>query len=129
MYQTGQDKAQSGALHTLWSVYLNPLFGLLREAGIGCRLGGLFCGVVGYADDLILLAPSRRAAEIMLKICEKFAKDYNISFSTHVNPEKSKSKVMYVVGKCERNASPPEQLLLCGFPLPWVKKADHLGHL
>ena len=110
---------------TFWSVYLNPLFDLLRESGIR----GMFCGVIGYADDLILLAPSRRAAEIMLQICENFAKEYNIAFSTHQNPEKSKSKVMYIVGQCEKNTCPPEQLFLCGFPLPWVKKADHLGHL
>ena len=114
---------------SFWSVYLNPLFDLLRRADIGCRLGGLFVGVVGYADDLILLAPCRRAAVKMIEICEKFAEENNIVFSINDNPDKSKSKTMYVVGYGEKNLPPPEQLYLCGTPLPWVKKADHLGNL
>ena len=36
---------------------------------------------------------------------------------------------MYVVGHGDKNVSPPAPLYLCGSPLPWVKKADHLGHL
>ena len=86
-------------------------------------------GVIGYADDLILLAPSRRAAEKMIEICETFAEENNIVFSIDKNPDKSKSKTMYVVGYGEKNLPPPDNLYLCGTALPWVNKADHLGHL
>ena len=41
-------------------------------------LGGVIVGVVGYADDLLLLAPSRDAAQKMLKTCEVFAEQNNI---------------------------------------------------
>ena len=61
-----------------WSLYLDPLLGQLREAGVGCHIAGLFVGVVGYADDLLLLAPSRDAAQKMLKTCEMFAEKNNI---------------------------------------------------
>ena len=62
-----------------WSVYLDPLFTRLREAAVGCTIAvGVWCGVVGYADDLILLSPSRSAAQKMLKICEDFASDYSV---------------------------------------------------
>ena len=56
----------SVASPAFWSVYLDPLFSLLRKDGIGCHIGGIFMGAVGYADDLILLAPSRAAAQKML---------------------------------------------------------------
>jgi hypothetical protein len=113
---------------TFWAVYLDPLIGQLREAGVGCHIGKLFVGVVGYADDLLLLAPSRDAAQKMLKICETFAEDNNIKFSTHEDPTKSKTKVIHVVGPRGSSLSKPAPLILCGRPLPWVERADHLGH-
>ena len=58
----------------------------------------MFVGVVGYADDLILLAPTRDAAKQMLKTCEEFTSTSNIKFSTDEDPRKSKSKAIYVVG-------------------------------
>ena len=31
--------------------------------GIGCFVGEMFIGVMGYADDLVFLAPSRTAMQ------------------------------------------------------------------
>ena len=110
-----------------WSVYLSPLLKELRTKGIGCHIAGMFMGVVAYADDLVLVAPNRTAAQNMLGTCEQFATENNIQFSTDVNPNKSKSKALYVVGQkgqCEK----PVPLMLCGKALPWVDKCDHLGH-
>ena len=55
-------KQGSVASPTFWSVYLDPLQGQLREAGVRCHIGKLFVSVVGYADNLLLLAPSKDAA-------------------------------------------------------------------
>ena len=57
----------------LFSVYMDKLIMRLRRSGVGCHLGEVFCGVTGYADDLLLLAPSRSAMETMLRICEDYA--------------------------------------------------------
>ena len=51
---------------TLFSVYLDDLLGELRALGMGCHMGGAWVGAAGYADDLILLAPSRTAMQKML---------------------------------------------------------------
>jgi hypothetical protein len=118
----------SVASPAFWSVYLDPLFARLRESGIGCRIGGVYVGVVGYADDLLLLAPTRDAAQKMLEICEAFTNTNNIQFSTNLDPQKSKSKVLYVVGPRGGALPRPAPLVLCGRPLPWVERADHLGH-
>ena len=65
---------------------MDDLLILLRKSGVGCHIGGVFCGVAGYADDLCLLAPSRSAMEVMLKICENFAQMNNLEFSTDPDP-------------------------------------------
>ena len=57
---------------------------------MGCTMGGTYVGVVGYADDLILLAPCRDAASEMLKTCEDFTKENNIEFSVHEDPTHQK---------------------------------------
>ena len=110
----------------LFSVYMDDLIVRLRRAGVGCHVGGVYCGVVGYADDLCLLAPSRSAMEIMLRMCEDFATENNLQFSTDPDPEKSKSKCIFIQGN--RRLPKPANLKLYGLSLPWVKTANHLGH-
>ena len=95
---------------TLFSVYLDDLLKELRQLGLGCHMGGLWVGAAGYADDLILLAPSRSAMKKMLKVCE------NLQFSTDPVPAKSKSKCIYMCGYSDPVY--PVPLQLCGADLP-----------
>ena len=112
----------------LFSVYLDDLLTELRQLGVGCHVGGLWYGAACYADDLILLAPARTAAVMMLECCEKYAEEHNLQFSTDPVPEKSKSKCIYFCGKLTRLRK-PDPLMLLGKQLPWVASADHLGHV
>ena len=41
----------------------------------------IFTGVFGYADDLVLLAPSLNALKIMINTCEGNASDYQIVYN------------------------------------------------
>ena len=45
------------------------------RAGIGCHLAGIYVGAFGYDNDLLLLAPSRNVAQLMLRICNKLTGD------------------------------------------------------
>ena len=72
--------------------------------------------VVGYADDLILLAPSREAAQMMLQTCEIFTQENNNLFSTSEDPKRSKSKDIYVVGPRGADLARPLPLQLCSRP-------------
>ena len=83
-------------------------------------------GAFGYADDLVLLAPSRTAMQLMLKSCEEFAIKYNLEFSTDTNPNKSKSKCLFMCGSSK--VKKPLPLQLYGVDLPWVTRATHLGN-
>jgi hypothetical protein len=110
----------------LFCFYMNDLFKLLRDARTGCYIGNYFAGAMGYADDLLMLCPSRKGLQEMINIAEKYAKDHKISFSTHYLPEKSKTKGI-VFSKRDLNWT-PAPLMLCGNPLPWVKDAKYLGN-
>jgi hypothetical protein len=110
----------SVASQALWLVYLDPLYALMPSDGAGCHISGVFMGAVGYADDLILMAPSRGAAQKMLERCKSFAQEHNIMFSTDPDPTKSKTKSIYVTGLRGSGMAKPVALQLCGWALPWV---------
>ena len=112
----------------LFSIYLDGLLTRLRKKGLGCHIGGVWYGACGYADDLILLAPTRDILQMMLQICEDYAHEHNLVFSTDPVPAKSKTKCMYFCGRQGRRVKYPEPLKLDGDALPWVEVADHLGH-
>ena len=115
---------QGGVLSArLFCVYIDDLFGLLRKKKSGCWMKGHFVGVLGYADDLLLLAPSRDALQEMIRGCEHHAKELNISFSTNDNPKKCKTKCMAILKK-DREI---KNITLGGKQLPWVTSAKHLG--
>ena len=111
-----------------WALYADPLLVRLRQLGLGAHVAGLFMGAVCYADDVLLIAPTRSAMQRMLLEMEMFAEESNIVFSTSATPSKSKSKCIYVVGS-KTNLSKPAPLLLCGRELPYVAEADHLGNI
>ena len=59
----------------------------------------------------------------MLDVCERYAKQHNLKFSTDQNPQKSKTKCLAFLqrGRQLRN------LKLCDNILPWVETCKHLG--
>ena len=111
---------------SLFCVYLDTLLQRLIDAGVGCNIGGLFLGAFGYADDVILLAPSRQALQIMLTICEDFASTHSMQFSTDPDPSKRKTKC--TLFSRDTTADPVMNVKLNGDMLPWVDTAKHLGN-
>ena len=64
---------------TLFAVYVDDLLLELRNLGVGCKVARVFVGAMGVSDDLLLLAPTRDAMQIMLDTCQRFAAKYNLS--------------------------------------------------
>ena len=48
-----------------------------------------------YADDIILICPSRMGVQAMIKVFEKFAGENTIKLITNVDPNKSKTKCIH----------------------------------
>ena len=111
----------------LFSVYLDDLLTSLRKLQLGCHIGGWWYGAMGYADDLILLAPNRQVLQSMLVVCQSYAREHNLVFSTDPVPSRSKTKCMYFCGRMG-DVRYPAPVQLEGEDLPWVEHAEHLGH-
>ena len=75
-----------------FAIYIDDLLKRLRQLGVGCHVGEKFLGAAGFADDIVLIAPSRGAMELMLATCEEFAAENNLKFSTDPDPNNSKTK-------------------------------------
>ena len=110
----------------LFCFYMNDLFRLLRESRAGCHIDDYYAGVFGYADDLLLLCPSRDGLQKMLTIAEIYACEHKIAFSTNKDPEKSKTKGIIFSRSPMENLSAP--VCLNGTPLPWVQSGKYLGN-
>ena len=80
---------------------------------------GKFVGILGYADDLLLLSPSLDGLQEMIKSCGEHAGSLNLSFNTNGNL----TKCMALLNQ-EREL---KNITLDGKDLPWVKTAKHLG--
>ena len=102
-------------------MYVNELLLKLEEEGIGCRVGNYYAGCLAYADDLTLLAPSKKGLPLMIQTCEVFAKDFDIMF----NGTKSQFLVFPVGGN---NYSKKCSVIINNTAVWNVDKAIHVGH-
>ena len=105
---------------------MNGLFKVMKQSKNGCHIGPHYGGMLGYADDLLLLCPSRGGLQEMLDIAQEYAKAHNVGFSTNPNPRKSKTKG--IIFKHKNLKSKVANLELCGNKLPWVDGAKYLGN-
>ena len=108
----------------LFCLYVDDLYKQLMKRRSGCWINEEYYGIIGYSDDMLLVAPSIDALQEMVSTCEEYAKEHNLQFSTDANPSKSKTKCMAFT---KRKECELRNILLCSNPLPWVKRIKHLG--
>ena len=124
---TGQPFSLPFFLHRVkrrwWEGKMLELTIWLRRKRSGCWIDGHFCGMLGYADDIMLISPTVDGLQEMIDTSSNFMKSHNLSFSTNPNPRKCKTKCMAFLKK-DRDITP---LQMNGDDLPWVTSAKHLG--
>ena len=126
-FHVGNGVIQGGILSAvLFCIYLNVLIAL-KQAGVGCYLGKWFVGVLAYADDIVLLAPTSRAVPRTLTICDDFAAGYRLKF----NATKSKCLTICLYSKRKKAAlnSIACSFLIGGNVLEDVDKLTRFGHI
>ena len=64
----------------LFCVYIDDLLKRLEKSHLGCHIGHIYCGALGYADDIVLLSPQASTLQKMLNICCEFAYENDIIF-------------------------------------------------
>ena len=104
---------------------MDKLIKMLRKSKLRCSIGRHYLGIMVYADDVILLSPSRMGLQAMMNICQRFAADHNLLFSTNPDPAKAKTKCIHF---SKKNIDLAE-IKLNGNKLPWVASANHVGNI
>ena len=109
---------QGGVLSPdFFALYMHDLIQLLRTSGYGCYVIQMCIACIFFADDIVLLSPSRSGLQSLLNICVTYCKRFCLDFNV------KKSKVM-VVGKVSGNVYP---LYLNDVPLGFTTEYKYLG--
>ena len=73
---------QGGILSAiLFNVYLNDLTEQLKGCNIGCTMNSCMINHLFYADDSVLLAPSPKALQKLINICQEFTDTYDLTYN------------------------------------------------
>ena len=109
----------------LFSIYIDDLFNVLSCSGFGCHINNVFYGIVGYADDLVLLSPDLQGLQCMFDIAKSFLDKLGLKISVdRIKPLKSKTKCLAFGSKYD----PAVFIKLDNFEIPWCDSYKHLGH-
>ena len=65
----------------MFGIYIDELLKWLSQSGYGCKIGHLYYGTFGYADDVSLVAPTIYALNRMCDIALGYASEYDIKFN------------------------------------------------
>ncbi len=104
----------------LFVVYINGLWGRLKESGIGCYMGNSYVGSMGYADDIKLLCPSLYGMQQMVDMCIDYADEYNIKF----NGSKSRM-ILFKIRQCKDSQ---RTLIIDGVTIHCSESVSNLGY-
>ena len=106
----------------LFSFFINGLAREIKEKTQGVRVGDTLVRLLLYADDIVLLAESRRDLQDMLDIVTSYSKKWRF----RVNPKKGKSEVM-LFGRKPRNTSHERKWQLAGAEIQETTSYKYLG--
>ena len=119
-FDVGTGTKQGGILSTdFFSLYMHDLIDLLTSSGFGCHIIQICIACLFFADDIVLLSPSRYGLQQLLDICVAYCKEFCLDFNVR------KSKVM-VVGKMPAGTH-FASLFLNNEPLDFVNDYKYLG--
>lgn len=106
----------------LFCLYVDDLIVELSSKRIGCRIDDITINNISYADDMVLLSPTIRALNVLLRTCEVYARTHGLAY----NVKKSEWLVFRAVGgKCPTTIP---AIKLDGVELKRVYKFKYLGH-
>ena len=88
----------------------------LEKSGCGCKMNNEYFGIIGYADDIVLMAPDKETLNRMLEICNKYARDHCLIFNA------AKSQFIIFGDHTEK-----ETIMFNGVTLECVDKVKYLG--
>ena len=67
----------------LFSIYIDDLSEELNLIRVGCVMNDMIINHILYADDIVLISPSSRGLDQLIKCCERFGIEHNIIFNVN----------------------------------------------
>ncbi|CAG4942881.1 unnamed protein product [Colias eurytheme] len=107
---------------SLFNLYVNGLIVELSSIGVGCSIDGHCINSISYADDMVLLSPSRAALRKLIGVCEEYSRVHGLKY----NAQKSELLVFKARGRKSGEVAP---VLLNGVALRRVTEFKYLGHV
>ena len=104
----------------LFAVYYDELIAKLARSGYGCRISQHFVGALSFADDISLLSPSLQGLQYMVNICEKYGKEFHVTFN-----DKKTAGILFGAS----NGKFGKAIQVNGNNVDWVTNAIHLGNV
>jgi hypothetical protein len=111
---------QGGVLSPyLFAIYIDTLVVKVRDSLIGCHLSLTCTSIFLYADDILLIAPSLHALQILIKICETELNWLNMRINV------KKSACLRIGSRCDSRCN--NLTTNDGQTLNWVNSCRYLG--
>ena len=109
MFDVNNGVKQGGVLSpVLFAVYIDELFDRLANCGHGC-----------HADDIAIIAPSKKGIDVMIKVCKEFAVDRDMN----LNGKKS----TFMIFKGRHCVKARDNITIGGVNLQDVDETVYLG--
>jgi len=55
----------------LFAICIDDIVSKAANANAGCYISNIFCGIYLYADDILVIAPTRTSLQVLIDVCEK----------------------------------------------------------
>ena len=100
-WKIGNSVRQGGVLSgLLFGIYIDALIDKISAMNVGCKLGIVSSNIIAYADDLVLLAPSAKALQMLINGALDEARSLDLEF----NNKKTKCMVFRSSNSCCKRA-------------------------
>ena len=102
----------------LFAIFIDSLIVKVKASKLGCYVGDKCAAIFVFADDVLILCPSRRSAQRLLDICFDFTQNSGMKF----NMDKCKYMIFgnYILNDVN--------LSIGGNNLKFVTQESHVGH-
>ena len=64
-----------------YGCYIDNIAAILPNSQTGCHFLGIFLAIILFADDICLMAPTRKALDKMIQILALYCKEYGLTFN------------------------------------------------
>jgi len=126
-FTNGNGTRQGGILSPyFFTRYIRELIFEISNCYVGCNIGGIFCNILAYADEIVLLASRWGALQYLINLLNSCAVDIDILCH---NVAKTVCMVFQPSCKSKCIASEFPAFLLNGNVLQFVNEFRYLGHV